>query len=290
MKVSHPFTKNSFKMKKTMYVLLLISVVFLFGFVSQDNDTPFRKIQHMGFNRGEKLTYLTHYGFIHAGEAVVYMDKQIHTMNGRPCYKVDVDGRTVGAFSLFVKVEDKWQSYIDTVSIMPHQFYRDISENKYKLKETTIFNQKEGKVKVKKVKKDGQVQEKSYERVPMYSQDLVSGYYYLRTLDYEKMKGGDTIRMNAFFEDSVYDFKLRYLGKEKLDTKFGKVDSYVMSPIMPKNKMFDGENAIKFWVSADENRVPLKVKAKMFIGAVEIDLIEYEGLKRPIGDKPQKEK
>ncbi|GAB4331003.1 MAG: hypothetical protein OHK0038_05560 [Flammeovirgaceae bacterium] len=274
-------------MRRATYFTCLLGLFFLFAFTTQDTDKPFRQLKHLGFSKGETLTYLAHYGFIHAGEAVVHLDENIHQLNNRPCYKVDVDGRTTGAFSMMVKVKDKWQSYIDTTSIMPHQFYRDISENKYRLQETTIFDQAGQKVKVKKIKKDGKIQEKYYDKVPTYSQDLVSGYYYLRTINYDKMMAGDTIKLHAFFEDSVYDFKLKYLGKEKLSTKFGKVETYVMSPIMPNNKMFDGENSIKFWVSADVNRVPLKVRAKMFIGAVEVDLIDYKGLKKDIGEKKQ---
>ena len=51
---------------------------------------------------------------------------------------------------------------------------------------------------------------------------------------------------------------------------------------MPSNGLFDGENAIKLWLSDDRNRVALKIQAEMFVGAVEIDLKHYQGLRNPM--------
>ena len=35
---------------------------------------------------------------------------------------------------------------------------------------------------------------------------------------------------------------------------------------MPDNSIFEGEDAILAWISDDENKIPLKVEAEMFIG------------------------
>jgi len=66
------------------------------------------------------------------------------------------------------------------------------------------------------------------------------------------------------------------LRKEKLKTKLGLIDALVLEPVMPENKLFDGGEAIKVWLSDDKNRIPLKIKAEMFIGAVEVDIKSYQ--------------
>ena len=258
----------------TKRILILICIgLFSMSFIRKDQTS-----KNAGkFSKGEKLTYLAHYGFINAGRATVKLDKNIYYKNGRPCYKVDVDGWTVGMFSLGMKVKDKWRSYIDTSSIIPHEFYRDISENKYKLKETTYFNKTHTTAKVKKVK-NGNTKYSSYS-IPAYSQDLVSSYYYLRTIDFDKLRSGDKITVKSFFEDEVYDMEIVFLGRETVKTKVGKIKAFKMRPIMPENDLFDGEDSILFWVSDDDNKVPLKVRAKMFIGAVEVELTGYSGLR-----------
>ncbi|MGB0523156.1 MAG: DUF3108 domain-containing protein [Flammeovirgaceae bacterium] len=260
-------------MKKKMFILLLLTVV-CFGFQNIDG---YRKVDTRSFAKGEKITYLAHYGFVNAGRATVQMDSKIYTRNGRPCYKVDVDGWTVGMFALGYKVKDKWRSYIDTSAVISQQFYRDISENKYRLEETAYFDQHRHKVRVKTLK-NGKNKDNTFD-IPAYAQDLVSGYYYLRTIDFENLKVGDMIKIDGFFENKVYDFNIKYKGTQVVKTKFGKINAYKLEPIMPDNKLFEGEDAILFYVSADQNRIPLKIRAKMFVGAFEIDMVKYEGLK-----------
>ena len=74
----------------------------------------------------------------------------------------------------------------------------------------------------------------------------------------------------------MYDFKVVYKGKETVKTKLGKFSAFKMTPMMPENKIFSGKNAITFWMSNDSNRVPLKIRAKMFVGAIEVEITEYK--------------
>ncbi len=229
------------------------------------------------FSRGERLSYRAHYGLLNAAEAVVHLDTSYHRVDKYTCYKVDIDAKTTGSFAFVYDVDNLYRSFIDTGAVIPRKFYRNVSENKYKLEETVQFEHHQKKAKVRQNKK-GKIKEKEFD-LPQYAQDIVSGYYYLRTVDFAKMHEGDTIQMDAFFENEVYDFKILYLGKKKLKTKFGKINSVELAPIMPDNSFFRGKNSVKLWISDDENKVPLKVRAKIFVGAFEIELDDYEGLR-----------
>jgi len=99
----------------------------------------------------------------------------------------------------------------------------------------------------------------------------------LRQVDYDSYKPGEVIVIDAFFDNKLYKFRVRYVGRENLKTKFGRVRSIVISPVMPSNGLFDGENSIRLWMSDDKNRIPLKVSAELFVGAVELDLKGYDG-------------
>ncbi|MEH0154936.1 DUF3108 domain-containing protein [Limibacter armeniacum] len=258
-------------------------LVLLSAFATSNGDFKYRSIPNNDFERGETLTYIAGYAFVDAGQAVVKVDKDLHSMNGRTCYKVDVDAKSIGLFSWTTKIKDKWQSYVDTAAIIPMRFHRDIAENNYRLVETTDFDHINGKAKVTWYKKNKKDEKNANYSIPTYAQDIISGYYYLRTLDYDNMQEGDTVKIDAFFEDKSYDFNLVYLGKEKIYTNFGRIDSFVMSPIMPDNKLFYGQHPIKFWVSNDANRVPLKINAELVVGAVEVNLVKHKGLKTKLG-------
>ena len=122
--------------------------------------------------------------------------------------------------------------------------------------------------------------------VPNNVQDMVSGYYFLRTMDFSKIEVGTVIVLDAFFDEEQYDFKVRYLGKESLRTKLGKFNTLVLQPIMPDNKLFSGKDAIKVWLSDDTNKIPLKIKAKLVVGAVEIDIKRISGARNGVPVSP----
>ncbi|KXX71902.1 DUF3108 domain-containing protein [Flammeovirga sp. SJP92] len=264
-------------------IIITCSCIFFgiaaFGFKTQQ-DLP--KDTSITFEQGETLTYVAGYSVFEAGEAVVHLDKKFHEVNGKKCYKVDVHGKSIGMFGMGMKIRDLWQSYFDPETILPVQFNRDILEGGYTLEEKIDFDQVNGKAKVEWKKKDKpEIHNEEYEMAPG-SFDVISGYYLLRTLDYEQYTKGDTITMNTFWENKGYSFDIVYLGVEKCHTKFGRIESYVMSPIMPENQLFSGTHPIKFWVSKDVNRIPLKIQAELIVGAVNVDLVRYKGLKQKL--------
>jgi Protein of unknown function (DUF3108) len=257
-------------------LLFILAVCTSFGVA--DNGSGYRSVKNNKFAKGEKITYLVHYGFVNAGKSVVYLDKELYRVNNRVCYKVDITGQSTGFVSMMFKIDDLWRSYIDTGAMIPQRFYRNIQENSYRKVEDVSFDHLKKKAKLTHTtNKDAEVS-KEYP-IPMNVQDMVSGYYYMRTLDFSNIKAGDVIQIDGFLEGTVYDFKIRYLGKEVVKTKIGKIHAAVISPIMPENQLFSGKDALKVWISDDDNRVPLKIKASLKVGALEMDILEHEGLK-----------
>lgn len=253
-----------------MRIVFLTLLMFFIDTQSDENKVK------TNFSLGEQIKYKVHYGFVYAGEAIMTIDNNFSTVNEKPCYNILVEGNSIGMFDFFLRIRDTWGTQIDTAAIIPHQFFMKIAEGKYRKHEIIDFEQEEQMVKVKKyhTKQEFWKPIETHE-VPEKIQDIVSSYYYLRTLDFQKMNFGDTISINVFFEDEVFDFNIRYVGIEKVKTKIGTYEALVLSPIMPENSLFDGENSIKVWLTNDQNKIPLKVKANMFVGAVEVDIQDY---------------
>jgi hypothetical protein len=237
------------------------------------------------FGTGEKLEFRVHYGFINAGEATIETYQQLYKVNDKACFKGSVSGRTSGPFDLALNIRDTWVSYFDSSNCVPQKFYRDIEEGKYRLKEAVFYDYKAGLANVEREGRNGDDKSKKSYKIPDDVVDIVSGYFFLRTVNYNVLKVGDTISTTAFFEDKVYDFKVKFLGKGKVHTKFGKINAIKLSPVMPDNKLFEGGNSIRMWLSDDKNKIPVKIEADLFVGAVEMDLKSYRGLKNPISFK-----
>jgi len=272
-------------MKKIIYLGI---VLLLASFHAADINPQYRYIANDSFDVGEHLTYRVHYGWFDAGLVTMEIDKQLHEVNGRPCYKIDVAGESKGLLYLFLKVKNHFGTYLDTTALVSQQFYRYIQEGKYRKNERVNFDHAQKLAMVERL--DDYTQEPQDTvtfSVGDNIQDMVSSWYALRTLDFSQAKVGDMFSTPVFFDDVFYqEFKVRFLGRKALKTKLGKLDALVLAPVVPfassGNSIFDGENSVELFLSDDGNKVPLKIRIKLLVGAVEIDLIQHQGLKHAL--------
>jgi hypothetical protein len=228
------------------------------------------------FDVGEWFKFRIHYGFVTAGYATLEVKEAVRE-NKKVFHTVGY-GYTTGMTKMFFKVSDDYQSFIDKTSSKPYQFIRKIDEGGYKKNQEGFFNQSNNTVLVKDKANNT---EKTF-AVTENVQDIVSSFYYLRNHpDIDKLKVGESIVIDMFFDGEVVKFKLKYIGKEALDTKFGKVPSMIFRPLVQSGRVFKEEESLTVWISNDENRVPLKIKASLAVGSLKADLESFKGLKKP---------
>ncbi|RAU83810.1 DUF3108 domain-containing protein [Pontibacter arcticus] len=259
---------------KRIFPVLLIALLISVGFVTKDR---MRSVPNESFSNGEVLKYKVHYGLITAAEAVIDTSPELHYVNGRACYRATVNGKTTSSFDLFIRIRDTWQSYIDTAAILPQRSYRNIQEGSYRKRETVDFDHYKNTafVAYKKKKEEKSGSYKTADNV----QDIVSGIYYLRTLNFDKMKAGEKVNVRGFFDEENFDMEVTFKGRETVSTKAGNIRALKLVPTMPDNKMFKGENAITLYLSDDKNKIPVLIQAEMLVGSVKVNLYEYKNLK-----------
>jgi hypothetical protein len=264
-------------------LLWLLSFVILAGFGDGVRKDVYMPVENESFLRGETLNYKMTYGIFTVGRGMTTIDAVPHNINGRDAYKVDVFGKTVGLVSWVKDVDDQWGALIDTAALVPHMFYRKIQEGNYKKYEETWFDHEEKKISVAVAdKKTGALKKPKVYDAPAQVRDLIGGFLYLRTMDLTELKKNDTIAVTGFFEDQFYRLPKVYKGKKTIRTKMGKIRTLVFKPMMPGNKIFDGENSITAYFSDDKNRIPVKIDAEMFIGTAGVELTDYSGLRNPL--------
>ena len=238
---------------------------------------PVRLWPNSSFRQGETVRYKVHYGIINAGEALIETSGGLERVADRPCYRATVSGRTTGSFDYFLHVRDQWRSYIDTASILPLRSAREIEEGTYRKKEVVDFDQAHDLVNVLQTHVEPHIHYTF--KVADNVQELVSGFYFLRTLDYDHLKPGDVIRVGGFFDEVSSIIEVTYKGRELVETKAGFIHAFKLVPKLPKNRIFRGEEAIKVYFSDDKNKIPVLFQAELFVGAVKVDMYKYEGLK-----------
>jgi hypothetical protein len=275
-------------MKKIGYLGLLL---LLASFHTEEAVPQYRHTANESFGVGEHLVYNVRYGWLDAGQATMRIDEEVHEVNGRSCYKIDITGESKGLLYLFLKMKNHFCTYLDTTALVSQHFYRYIQEGKYRKNEKINFDHAKKLAVVERLD--------DHTRAPLDTvafsvsddiQDIASSWYTLRTLDFSQAQAGDIFSTAVFFDDILYkEFKIRFLGRKILKTKLGTFNVLVLAPVVPfasdGNSIFDGENSVELFLSEDENKIPLKVKIKLLVGAIEIDLTKYQGLKHELKRK-----
>ena len=107
---------------------------------------------------------------------------------------------------------------------------------------------------------------------------MISSFYKLRNHDISKLKKGDELKLMMFFDSETYDFRMRYLGDEVIDSKFGKIKCHKFRPLVQSGRVFEAEESLTVWVTADSNKIPIRIKADLAVGSLKADLDEFKGL------------
>ena len=265
-------------MKSIFYIAFLL-LVSSFDQIENSSLTLIK-----AYDIGEWFEFRMHYeNFIDAGKAELTVKEA--TINGKKVFHTKGQGYTTGLTKFFFKVEDDYQSFIDKQTGIPYQFIRKIDEGGYTKDQEGFFNQDNNTVLVKDYKKK---KEKSFP-VTENVQDILSTFYFLRNHpNIDKLKVGESVIVDMFFDDEVFKFKLKYIGKEDLKTKFGTVPSMIFRPLVQSGRVFKEEESLTVWISDDENKLPLRIKASLAVGSLKADLDGFKGLKNPFMVKVKK--
>jgi hypothetical protein len=249
----------------------IIWMIILPGFVLAQANL---KIENKRVVIGETLNYKATWGFLTIGSGTTRIDTNIYQIGSNNCYKIDVTGQTNGIAKIFY-VRDKWISYIDTATITTHQAFRSIREGRHALDEQVRFDHPNKKAEVKVYDKETKsyVLKKVYD-TPDNIRDVVAGFMAFRLVDLSKCEVGEVFTVNGFNEDESYRIDVTYFGKEYIKTDNGTILCHKVKPSIPNNKRFDGKDAIVVWLSADEAQIVVRIRAKMFVGNIYIELMK----------------
>lgn len=247
-------------------ILLLLFVIASITLNGQEKQTP------KAFKSGEWLRYKMSYsGFLRAGTAVLEVKEE--DFEGKKVFHAKGTGWTSGMISWFFKVKDVYESYFDTTAVKPYFFKRDVNEGGYTIKRDTKFDYEKKKATVIDHKRD------TTKHVTIADvQDMISSFYYLRNQRVDTLKVGESIDIDMFFDSQTFPFRLKYMGKKKLRTKFGKIQTYVFKPLVQAGRVFKENESVTIWVTADDNKIPIRLKASLAVGSLRADLEGYKGL------------
>ncbi len=226
------------------------------------------------FKEGEWFKFRIHYGIFNASYATLEVNET--RLENKPVYHIKGRGRSTGLLSLFFKVDDDYQTYIDKKTGKPYKFIRKINEGGYTKDLEIDFDHKENKAHVLNRENNNR---QSFS-VPNNVHDMLSAFYYIRNqIDSDDLKPGEEMRVNMFIDDENVDFKMVFLGREVIKTKFGNVATLKFRPYVLAGRVFKEKESLTFLISDDKNKIPVKIEADLAVGSLDADLEAYKGLK-----------
>lgn len=242
--------------------------------VQDSSDPKFCGTKNTAFQAGEEVTMKVYYStlglYAAAGEAAFSVS--LTRYNGKPAYHCIGNGKTYSFFDNFFRVRDRYESYIDTSTMLPMKFIRNVDEGGYKIYNNVTFNQQA----------QNAVSTNGVFKTPPCIQDVISSVYYARNIDYSKYKKGDRIPFDMFIDDEVFSLYIRYEGKETVKTRYGKFRAIKIKPLLIKGTTFDGGEKMTMWVSDDENRLLLRAESPLTVGSIKVDMMKYRNLRYPL--------
>ncbi len=250
-------------MKNLILTAILFSVIAIYG---QQTDSLRTHINN-AFRTGEKLDFDITYGFITVGEAEIAIPEKTEIMF-RPAYHVVSKVKSKPFFDIFFKVRDRYETYIDSAALLPYRFVQHVREGNYRKDYGAFFNHT----------RNVAIHDGKEYAITDSTQDIVSAFFYVRTLDFSKARPGYTVHLENFFNNKVYPLRVIFHGREEVDVDAGTFNCIKIEPVITDGGLFKAEGKIYIWLTDDEVKMPVKVEAEIPIGSIDVELTKYSGI------------
>jgi hypothetical protein len=241
---------------------------------SGGGSKTYRKIDNKAFTKGEEFVFDVNYGFVTAGEARMSIPRYT-TINGRQCFGIEFNVKSKPFFDNFYKVRDHYETHVDVDGLFPWKFVQQIREGGYSRDFSAWFDQGRHRA----MTTEGQ------HPIPPFTQDILSAFYFMRTYNYESLKPGQQVYLKNFYRDSTYTLTIKFIGKETIEVAAGNFRTVVLEPIMKEGGLFKSSGRLLVWLTDDERKMPVQVKAEIPIGSIKAELTSFKGVQLPIRGK-----
>ncbi len=262
------------KIFRFLFLLTVISHCTLSS--SRLSAQELKQVNNESFTYGEKLTFTVYYdsyltGKVTAGTGSLEVSSESVDVSGRKTYHIVGEGKSKGAFNLFFKVNDRFESWVDEEYLIPWKFKRDTHEGSYDYRDEVKFNQFTGSYSSSRANK----------KMPLGTHDIISAYFHARNIDFSGMKPGDIYPINFILDDSLYLSVIKFIDREVVTTELGTFHCLHFKPMVVTGAVFSQPYPMDLWISDDKNHIPILARSAVIVGSVKMELVKYKGLKNP---------
>lgn len=276
-------------MRKILGLILILGILVVSGCVRREPIVlpeapevgvlkPVTRPGTKAFRGGEKLTFLVKFWIIPAGE--VSMEVREMRYRGYEVYSPLITMKAAKLFSFFCPAKGNIRSYFDAQRLYTHRYEEHFIAGRHTYERLTVYDQRNrlATYDVPVEDKMGKIIriDKKKVRIPPHTQDMLSAFYYIRA---QELKEGKILTLNANERRKNYQVKIKVLRKEKVTVPAGTFLTWVIEPISIQ-RLGEGKKAEKgtglIYLSADERKLLVLMKAKTKLGSVTVQLIDVQ--------------
>lgn len=257
----------------TILIFLFISISYAEKPITRAPETlPYYQPQFYPYDSGEKALYRASWNGIPVAMAEIQTSPV--WIEGKKFYQVQVEAKTSKVLDLIWKMRDTISSTFEAKTLAPSRFIFNQRENR-KITDTQANFDRTMKKWIVHRKRGSKVRNHEFHSPNLL--DPITAFYLARSLDF---KVGDRLHFHVFGGKSRYLLELDVAAREPIKLDSGVYDAFKIVPQVTnisKSGYAGRMREAAVWISADQNRTPLVLTSKVFIGSVYIEKIEENG-------------
>ncbi len=206
------------------------------------------------------LNYKVNVGIFHVGEGSITVGKKTSYCD----YAFDGEVWTTGIAKVISKVHYHFRTCIDINTGWPieamryglkgkEETYESVQYDHFSRDDSTIFygTKNETVILMKEI------------------YDVMSGLLDVwNNYPPETLHKGQEIRLNTYWAEDVFDFRVVYDGKESIKTKNGDVMCHKFLPVTEIGEYFTSNKDVIVWISDDKDYIPLRIIINLKTGTL----------------------
>ncbi|MBI4063947.1 MAG: DUF3108 domain-containing protein [Elusimicrobia bacterium] len=236
--------------------------------VSLNGTSLLEVARSVGLGR-EEYVYAVHWGVLKVGHATLGSPDIVRHQD-REAYHLVSTARSLSFFDAFYKVRDRNEAWLDAATFRSLGFLKNLREGRYRRDEEIEYNHATGRFKATIKKKKGQIVHEEGSMKP-WAYDVLSALYWVRA---QNLNVGDEISIDVNTRKD-WPMVVKVLKREKVRTPAGDFQCLKVEPMMRDEGIFVQKGkSMHIWLTDDARKIPVLLKAEVFIGSVKAELQE----------------
>ncbi|MFZ5773519.1 MAG: DUF3108 domain-containing protein [Thermodesulfobacteriota bacterium] len=227
---------------------------------------PDAKLLRTAYGGGESLHYVVSWMGVKAGELLMEVVRQDEADEA---FQIRVTVKSAGLLAVLYPVEDRFTTTVSGSSRLPRRHEMLQKEGRRQNTRVTLYDQERGRITYTKNNDPPQIFAVDG---PVHNE--FSSFLFLRVMSFAR---GEPTVVPTFADKKRHPVAVSLEGRPALATLFGQRNTLAVKPHLTFKGLYQKVGDPLIWLTDDPDRIPVKIKARIVIGYLTAELVEYRG-------------